>query len=296
MFNFYSVNRNVVYLIENVINGKRYVGQAQNFRSRFYCHKNKKVQTIISRAFRKYGFENFVFTILEDGLQIEHLDEREQYWMDYFNSSNLDIGYNLCKIAGTTRGFHHNNETKKKISEANKERFCGKNNPFYGQHHSKETKNKLRRQKLDYNITDKHRKAISKGRKGIKYSDETKRKIGNGNRGKKRSLEQIKLMSESQRGKVLSKEHKQAISEALKGIIVSDETRAKLSKAGRGKHKDNSHCKKKVKMMDLEENVIEIFDSLTEAVSTVGGNIKSLSACLCKGQFSYKGFRWDYAK
>ena len=42
------------------------------------------------------------------------------------------------------KGKHHTEETRKKISEGNKGKQAGENNPFYGKHHSEETRNKMR--------------------------------------------------------------------------------------------------------------------------------------------------------
>lgn len=42
--------------------------------------------------FKKYGFENFSFEILEE-CKTEELDEEEIYWIKYYDSYNK--GYNL---------------------------------------------------------------------------------------------------------------------------------------------------------------------------------------------------------
>jgi hypothetical protein len=64
---------------------------------------------------------------------------------------NLRKGYrkfcsNKCAKSGENNPFfnkHRSEETKKKISDANKGRYTGEKNPFYGKHHSEETKKKL---------------------------------------------------------------------------------------------------------------------------------------------------------
>ena len=40
-------------------------------------------------------------------------------------------------------GRHHTEETKKKLSEANKGKQLGKDNPFYGKTHSEESKKRI---------------------------------------------------------------------------------------------------------------------------------------------------------
>ena len=42
------------------------------------------------------------------------------------------------------KGKHLSEETRKKMSEANKGKQAGENNPMYGKHHSEETKKKMR--------------------------------------------------------------------------------------------------------------------------------------------------------
>lgn len=87
-----------IYKFTNTINGKAYIGQSQNIVSRFRSHKSnhfnenlKDYQTKFYRALRKYGFENFSFEILER-ISLEKLDEREKYWISFYDSYRS--GYN----------------------------------------------------------------------------------------------------------------------------------------------------------------------------------------------------------
>lgn len=93
--------------------GKVYVGQTKNLYIRFFAHKLGKSKSKIAKAFKKYGFENFYFSILEL-VESTELTSREQYWMDHYDSCNL--GYNLCPVAGFTRGIKLTEERKKGIS------------------------------------------------------------------------------------------------------------------------------------------------------------------------------------
>ena len=87
-----------IYSITNVINGKRYIGQSTNIKKRWQKHindsKNEKASAYnypICKALRKYGVDNFDFSILEN-CSICSLDEREIYWIDSYNS--IEDGYN----------------------------------------------------------------------------------------------------------------------------------------------------------------------------------------------------------
>lgn len=87
-----------IYKITNKINNKNYIGQSQNIEQRWIAHKYESVNSnqvqynySIHRAFRKYGLDNFSFSIVEL-TEKEKLDEREKYWIAYFDSFNN--GYN----------------------------------------------------------------------------------------------------------------------------------------------------------------------------------------------------------
>ena len=100
----------------------------------------------MEHAVKKHGLDNFDITILERDVPLDKLDEREQYWLDYYQSYDMDKGYNICKVAGTTEGVTHTEEWCQKHSEWLKEKWAtdeeyrkfwhdkmsGENNYFYG--------------------------------------------------------------------------------------------------------------------------------------------------------------------
>ena len=58
-----------IYLIENIINKKKYVGQTiqENINKRWGSHKqvNKRfIGTILYNAYKKYGIDNFKFKLI----------------------------------------------------------------------------------------------------------------------------------------------------------------------------------------------------------------------------------------
>lgn len=62
----------IIYLIENKTNGKKYVGQTRDLKSRLRAYKSasfnpdsKDYDRPIHRAIRKYGLENFSFEVVE---------------------------------------------------------------------------------------------------------------------------------------------------------------------------------------------------------------------------------------
>ncbi len=85
-----------IYLIENKINNKKYVGKTTySIKERFRQHLtdfNKHLERPLYRAINKYGKENFEVVELEC-CEIEKLDEREKYWIKYYNTFHGE-GYN----------------------------------------------------------------------------------------------------------------------------------------------------------------------------------------------------------
>jgi len=121
-----------IYVIENKANGKKYVGQSINVKSRMSVHKshlkrNKHTNEYLQHQYNKYSIENFKFTILEF-CEVDILDERERFFISEFKTNLRSKGFNLDD--GGTTGRIVNDETRAK--------FSGENNPMYGRKHSEE--------------------------------------------------------------------------------------------------------------------------------------------------------------
>lgn len=83
-----------IYKITNLINNKIYIGQTiRDVQIRWKEHLRSKDEAPIHKAIRKYGKEAFKIEIIEECENIL-LNEREQYYINKFNSYNGHIGYN----------------------------------------------------------------------------------------------------------------------------------------------------------------------------------------------------------
>ena len=96
-----------IYKIENKINGYCYIGQSTDILRRWRNHKtiannenHEDKEYPLYRAIRKYGIDNFDFSILEE-CKVEELNDKEVYWIkqynSFFNGYNQTIGGNQGK-------------------------------------------------------------------------------------------------------------------------------------------------------------------------------------------------------
>ena len=84
-----------VYITTNHVNGKQYIGQ------RKYDKQGKWKEylgsgIILSRAIEKYGLENFSKEIIEECKTKKILNDREIYWINYYNAVESDNFYNIA--------------------------------------------------------------------------------------------------------------------------------------------------------------------------------------------------------
>lgn len=93
-----------IYKITNKKNGNSYIGQAIDIKTRWskecsraFSPNSKEYEKTLSRAFRKYGIDNFTFEIIEECDKLA-LDDREKYYIQlydtYFNGYNETTGGN----------------------------------------------------------------------------------------------------------------------------------------------------------------------------------------------------------
>ena len=103
-----------VYAIENILNGKQYIGSTSNLRKRRLDHfgtlrQGKHDNEHLQRAFNLYGEDAFVF---------RHLLVCELFELLRYEQGLIDAitpEYNMCQVAGSSLGRKTSDETKEKL-------------------------------------------------------------------------------------------------------------------------------------------------------------------------------------
>lgn len=88
----------VIYMITNNLNGKSYIGftkHSVNHRIRQHRSTHCRWKSVIQDAIKKYGWDSFTTTILEESDDVEFLHKiREPYWISKKNTM-VPNGYNV---------------------------------------------------------------------------------------------------------------------------------------------------------------------------------------------------------
>ena len=197
-----------IYKITNLLNGKMYIGQ----------HKTDNLDdgymgsgTVLKRAIKKYGVENFRkewIMFCEDAEDLNYWEAVfvDETWVMRSDTYNLKTGGEQCcgfseetlkVMSEKSKGRKHTSESKKKISVANtgkhpslearrkmskakKGMYDGEKHPRYGTHCTEETKQKLSKsltgRKMPDGVGERHSKWLKEHNpfKGKHHSEATK--------------------------------------------------------------------------------------------------------------------------
>lgn len=113
-----------IYKIQNLKNGKIYIGQSINIERRWKTYEtllrtknNPDNGTLFTNALTsiEYTKDDFNFSVLEECLK-EELDNKEQYYIEYYNSF-MPNGYNMTKGGQTGEHIIGKKLTKKQVKE-----------------------------------------------------------------------------------------------------------------------------------------------------------------------------------
>lgn len=315
-----TIDKNIsgIYCIRNLINNKIYVGSSRDIKLRIRTHRNKlkgqkHPNLYLQDSYNKYGIENLDVSILEI-VDVNQLAEREQFYIDFYNSGNRKFGYNLIvdvirhtyspetrlKISKSCKGRIISEETRAKLSLANGGRKWGeeerkKNESYWTEEARKEFGEKMKKRPKPSPETC---KKISESLKGRKIPPEIVKKVAEAHRGKKWSTEMREKMKIAQGGekhpmygKKRTQEYKDRISKIHKGRKLSQEVKQKISEGNKGNLKKHN-CIPIVKV-SLDGIILERYESV-KAAARVYGHPDTIRYALIHSKKS-SNYQWMYA-
>lgn len=272
----------IIYKIENLVNGKVYIGQTTlTFKERYRGGKwwKQTHNSHLKNSVDKYGLGSFkVYEIFDVGFSKEELDIKECSYIDIFKSNNRNFGYNnktggshgkhseksKLKMSRVHSGVKLSEQTKQNMSKIRKGKRLGKDNPMFGKN------------PLSYMDEDSYKELMEKKSENI--------------RGENNPM----FGMYGELNPFYGKEHTQ-------------ETRELLSKKAKERLSDrkNNHNCKAIDVYDNNKNYITTFDSVISGAEWLFNNniIKSIGTgkdantakCL-KFNKEYKGFVFTLAK
>lgn len=197
-----------VYKFTNLINGKIYVGSSININERVTRHRYDSTKSTINSIFyvaiRKYGWESFMFDVIEECCPLLRND-RENHWINYYhtlgkggyNSQLADFSVKLpeviIKMTKTSKGRKLSAEARENIRQGKLKQYKENGCKLTGRKHSEERKKKVSEAK--------------KGSKNPNFGKYGELNPNFGNRGEKNPLY----------GKKHTEEHNKRSSEAKLG-------------------------------------------------------------------------------
>lgn len=140
-------NKSGIYGFLCKSNNKLYIGYSVQLSDRLSRHLNgTKSNVLLQISINKYGLEYFIFIIFEY-CKPEELISLEQFYIN-----ELKPEYNILKIAGSSLGFSHSEESKALMSKIK----SGENHPNYGKTLYSETKALMSQAMISLNRTGKN--------------------------------------------------------------------------------------------------------------------------------------------
>ncbi len=111
-----------IYKIENVTDGKIYIGSSVTLKNRKYKHfwmlqKGIHDNNHLQHSYNKFGQDSFIFDVLEVCCP-EELIVKENFYIDKFKSNDSIFGYNLATVNEFRRNTY-NDEVKINLSKYN---------------------------------------------------------------------------------------------------------------------------------------------------------------------------------
>ncbi len=145
----------IIYRVTNKVNGKVYIGLTKfALMKRVYRHFWYGT-FYFGAALRKYGYEAFLYEIIDRAQTRKELGEKEKYWIKVYDCM-APRGYNLT--SGGECGYERSAETKKKMGEARKR--------FFATPAGMEAREELRLRRRGATVSEETRAKLSAASKG----------------------------------------------------------------------------------------------------------------------------------
>ena len=111
----------IIYKATNLINKKCYIGKSEySIEKRINEHYNRKSNSYFHHSLKKYGKDNFEWSIIKECDNVPLLNILETFMIMVHHTFVDEGGYNLTWGGEGCSGLIHTEETKKKISETHK--------------------------------------------------------------------------------------------------------------------------------------------------------------------------------
>lgn len=249
-----------IYLITNRENGKQYVGQTlhDDIETRWSQHRRiceKMIGRHLLSAYKKYGIDNFNFKIICICFD-EACNELEEYYIKKFNTLTPN-GYNLREGGKNSK---HSEESKQLMSQNRKGKGLGY------------VTEEIRTSRIGRFAGEKNPNY------GKELTDEQKQKIS----------EKMKQIWEEKKASGIGA-HENTIKALQEG-----NSRRWASFRERNPKPVSTGRKQRVAKLDTAGNILEEFDSITDAANKTGINQTKISA-VCRGErIKTCGFKWKY--
>lgn len=250
-----------VYMIENIITRKVYVGSSKNIKERFSNHRHSlnrgnHENRYLQGAWNKYGPNAFTFSVIATCEEQQRF-EVEQHFIDLYNACDIKYGYNLAETTGQPPNTP---ESRQRQAESLK-----KNTAFMEQ--------------------------TSQFMKDLHADPEMQRRIVDGVRSSEKVKEARKRLNESEA-------HKQQVQELLRTIHADPRIQHHIKTLAQRNMKNPSWRAKKlfpVIQLQMDGTPVRMYESLTEAARH--GFDRSTLAHVCEGKYKqHKGYKWVYSK
>jgi group I intron endonuclease len=190
-----------IYCIENLVNGKRYIGQSFDVERRIKEHKQRMKgrrhkNEYLQRTFDKFGDRCFKFCVIAV-CEKEKLDELEIFYISKFDTMNEEFGYNMDSGGNKRKEWSELSKEKiRNLHRLGKYNFLFGNKYNFGKKLTEEIKRKISKSKLGKKKPD----GFSEKMSVIAKNRTDNRARGNkSNTGRKFSAEHISKLVESRK-------------------------------------------------------------------------------------------------